>query len=85
MTDIWDEKPKADLESDYGSYGYYKEPMDVWLEKLKKYYETKDYIDEKIAEGLIVDKKLEAIKTFAQEMKPSYMTDRILKILGVEE
>lgn len=45
---IWDEKPKADLESDMGSYGYYKDPMDAWLEKLKAHYKPMEERDEQL-------------------------------------
>ena len=40
MTDIWDEKPKYDISSQVEHYCfiYYKDEVDVWLEKLKAYY-----------------------------------------------
>ena len=69
MKDIWEEKPMANRHPTPKAW-YYKDEMDVWLDKLKAEWDIlqyTSYMDEKIAEGIIVDKKLKAIKTFLND------------------
>ena len=91
VKDIWDEKPIPFYTAPLNGEGvYHTEKMDAWLEKLKKYYEMKDHMDEKIM--LDVDKKLEAVKTILvnhSEDDPyvaeAYTLQEIADELGVDK